>query len=126
MLLSNLFTSAVLLASAAVNALPHPIPAVRVEGIDNNVIVARGLPKEFLTHAAAAIRAFGPQKTKTMMHSGIGTAKALQIANAKSLQTLETTLSKAIIEDQRSKKNMYVMLDILTHDCNLVLHRSLC
>ncbi len=41
------------------------------------------------------------------MHSGVGASKAFQIAKSKGLQTVETTIYKAIYEDQLSGKGEY-------------------
>ncbi|KAG6037306.1 hypothetical protein E4U41_005207 [Claviceps citrina] len=106
MLFSNFITAAALAASATVNALPNPAPLVAVERDDQGGLVARALPKDFFKHATAAIKAFGPDKTKTMMHSGIGAPKAFQVAKKKKLQTVETTIFKAIMDDKKHK-NIY-------------------
>ncbi|KAK7222254.1 hypothetical protein V2G26_010257 [Clonostachys chloroleuca] len=42
-----------------------------------------------------------------MMHSGIGPAKAFQVAKVKKLETVETTILKAINNDKASKKDIY-------------------
>ncbi|KAK2596104.1 hypothetical protein QQS21_006451 [Conoideocrella luteorostrata] len=103
MLFSKLITTVALAASATINALPNPAPLIEVERDNERSIVARGLPKDFVKHAAAAIKAFGPEKTKTMMHSGIGASKAFQVSKGKKLQTVETTILKAIVDDKKHK-----------------------
>ncbi|KAG6005294.1 hypothetical protein E4U21_000269 [Claviceps maximensis] len=104
MLFSNVFTAASLALFTTVTALPSPLPVTDIAERD---VVARALPKDFAKHAAAAIHAFGPQKTKTMMHSGIGPQKAFKVASGKHLQTVETTIFKAIMDDDKHKKHVY-------------------
>lgn len=105
---STIFNSAVLLAGTVVQALPNPHPVLGLEGgYDENVIVSRfPLPKDFMKHALQAITTKGPAKTKTMMHSGIGAEKAAKVARTKKLQTVETTIMLAIMDDVKSKKNV--------------------
>lgn len=99
MLLSNLVSP--LLLAGVVAASPTNIAS----DYNDAVLVSRSIPKNFAAHAAAAIKAFGPSPSKTMMHSNIGAAKAFQVAKSKSLQTVETTIFQAIQADKKSKKN---------------------
>lgn len=107
MLISQFITSAILLASTTVNALPFPTSVVK-PFIRDEFLLTRGIPQDLAKHAVAAIKAFGPPSSKTMMHSGIGPAKAFQVAKVKKLETVETTILKAINNDKASKKDMYV------------------
>uniref|UniRef100_A0A8H7TQA3 Uncharacterized protein n=1 Tax=Bionectria ochroleuca TaxID=29856 RepID=A0A8H7TQA3_BIOOC len=93
MLLSSFITPLALIASTVVVAYP-------VDTRTSGVLVARTIPSKFAEHAAAAIKAFGPLHTKTMMHSGIGAIKASKVARSKKLQTVETTIFLAINADK--------------------------
>ena len=97
-MLFSKFTAWALLAVTSI-ALPSP-QAIEVKAPDVSSIETRAIPDKFYQHAVKAIKAFGPGSTKTMMHSHIGPAKAFQVAKKKELQTVETTIFKAVMADK--------------------------
>ncbi|KAI8930547.1 hypothetical protein NX059_012159 [Plenodomus lindquistii] len=77
-----------------------------VQGIPaqgGDVLDRRTVPAKFVEHARAAIQKYAIGNTRTMMHSGIGPAQAFRIARMKGLQTIETTIMRAILEEGKEK-----------------------
>lgn len=95
MLLSNIIAPILLAISAA---------AAPLDSSENSLAprtIIPKVPKILVVHAAAAMKAYCPDPTKTMMHSGIGAGVAAKLARKRHLMTVEATIEEAVSYDRK-------------------------